>query len=53
MSFITAESQCLLEEFQAWKLFGHPDFLRLPSKLVEAIALLENELRKEILSGQE
>ncbi len=46
-SFITAESTALLEEFEAWKLFGCRDFLQLPARLVDAIFTLESELRSE------
>jgi len=46
-SYITPESVALLEEFHAWKLFGTLDYYRLPARLVEAIFVLENELRSE------
>ena len=46
-SFITPESIALLEEFHVWKLFGASDVYQLPARLVEAIFLLENELRLE------
>ncbi len=42
VSYITPESQTLLEEYHAWKLFGAGDFYRLPARLVEAIFILEN-----------
>jgi hypothetical protein len=42
----------LLEEFHAWKLFGTGDVFGLPGRLVEAIFVLENELRAEIQDGQ-
>ncbi len=37
----------MLEEFHAWKLFGSMDFRGLPARTVEAICILENELRSE------
>jgi hypothetical protein len=46
-SHITPESIALLEEFHAWKLFGACDYYRMPARLVEAIFVLENELRSE------
>jgi len=46
-SYVTAESTALLEEFYAWKLFGAMDYYKLPARLVEAIFLLENELKME------
>jgi hypothetical protein len=46
-SFITPESIALIEEFHAWKLFGIAAWRELPARLVEAIFVLENELRSE------
>lgn len=46
-SYITAESQALLEEFHAWKLIGAVDLYHMPARVVEAIFILENELRLE------
>jgi adenosine deaminase len=46
-SYITAESIALLEEFHAWKLVGVSDVYQLPARVVEAIFILENELRSE------
>jgi hypothetical protein len=51
-SYITSESISLLEEFHAWKLFGAPDFYQLPARIVEAIFLLENELRSGRNDGE-
>ena len=42
----------LLEEFHAWKLFGAGSVYDLPARLVEAIFVLENELRTESNDGQ-
>ena len=46
------ESIALLEEFHAWKLFGAGNVYDLPARLVEAIFMLENELRAESNDGQ-
>lgn len=51
-SYVTAESVALLEEFHAWKLLGSKGFYDLPARLVEAIFVLENELRAEANDGQ-
>jgi hypothetical protein len=51
-SFITAESIALLEEFHAWKLVGGSSAYDLPARLVEAIFVLENELRTTSHDGQ-
>jgi len=37
----------MIEEFHVWKLFGVSDVYRLPARQVEAIFVLENELRSE------
>jgi hypothetical protein len=37
-----------MEEFHAWKLIGASDVYQLPARVVEAIFVLENELRSEI-----
>ena len=52
VSHITAESTSLLEEFHVWKLFGCSDFYNLPARSVEAICVLENELRMEYAHAQ-
>jgi hypothetical protein len=51
-SYITSESIALLEEFHAWKLLGAGSVFELPARLVEAIFVLENELRAESNDGQ-
>ena len=51
-SYITPESIALLEEFHVWKLFGASDVYQLPARLVEAIFMLENELRSESNDAQ-
>jgi hypothetical protein len=42
----------LLEEFHAWKLLGAHSAYDLPARLVEAIFVLENELRAATNDGQ-
>jgi hypothetical protein len=44
-SYVTSESIALLEEFHAWKLVGAKNVYDLPARVVEAIFILENELR--------
>lgn len=51
-SYITSESVALLEEFHAWKLLGAGSVYDLPARIVEAIFILENELRAEMNNGQ-
>jgi hypothetical protein len=51
-SFVTSESIALLEEYHAWKLFGSADVYRLPARVVEALFVLENELRSEQNDGE-
>lgn len=53
VSHITPESITLLEEYHVWKLFGRTDYQRLPARLVEAMFILENELRLEQSDGEE
>jgi hypothetical protein len=50
-SYISAESVALIEEFHAWKLLGGGTFYALPARLVEAIFILETELRAEPTDG--
>jgi hypothetical protein len=46
-SYVSAESLHLLDEFNVWKWFGHNDLDGLPARVVDAIVLLESELRME------
>jgi hypothetical protein len=48
VSYITAESIALVQEFQAWKLIGCADVYSLPARTVDGFWILENELRVEI-----
>ena len=40
-----------IEEFYAWKLAGSLSIYELPARLVQAISILENELRAEEKDG--
>lgn len=46
-SFVTSESQALLEEFYAWKLCGHGSYLDLPARTMDAFFVLEKEFLLE------
>ena len=48
VSYITAESTVWIERFHLWRVSSKPDLMELPSKEGEAIAVLDNEWRKEI-----
>ncbi len=50
VSYVSAESLALVQEFQAWKLIGGCSVYELPSKTAEALCVLENELRAEMKS---
>jgi hypothetical protein len=52
VSYVTAESSALIQEFQVWKLFGGVDAFALPARTVEAFCILENELRVEMKSDE-
>ena len=47
-SYVSGESRVLIQEFQAWKVFGSSDVLELPARTVEAFCILDNELRAEM-----
>ncbi len=53
VSYVTAESQTLLEEFSAWKVLGISDYHDMPARAAEAIFVLEHELRMERDRGKE
>ena len=46
-SYVSAESEALLEEFHAFRVFGRADVYQLPARLVDAICVLEQEVRSE------
>lgn len=46
-SYVTAESEALLEEFHAFRVFGCADVSAMTARLVDAICILEQELRSE------
>jgi hypothetical protein len=52
-SYITADSETLVEEFFVRRRMGAIDFSMLSAKQVEAFAILENALTAEIRDGQE
>ena len=47
-SLISAESLVFLEEFNIWKRFGCGDAQRMNARVADAIALLEDELKREV-----
>jgi hypothetical protein len=46
-SHITANSEALLEGFHAFRVFGGAEPHAMPARLVDAICILEQELRSE------
>jgi hypothetical protein len=46
-SSVTVESEAMLEEFHAFRIFGCTDANAMPARLVDAICVLEQELRSE------
>lgn len=46
-SYVSAQSLAWLEEYHAWRLGGRGSVRELPARLVEALAILDNELRAE------
>jgi hypothetical protein len=52
-SYVTSESETLVEEFFVRRRMGSIDFSELNARQVEAFALLENALTLEIKDGQE
>lgn len=46
-SFVSAESEAWLEQFQTLKRFGMGDVMVLPARTVHAFIVLEKELQKE------
>lgn len=52
-SFITAESLEFIERYQAGRVFGFGDVLRLPARVVDAFCVLELEMAKEKRDGNE
>lgn len=47
-SMISAESLTFLEEFNIWKRFGCGNVRRMNARVAEAIALLEDEWKREL-----
>jgi hypothetical protein len=52
VSYITADSRSFLEQFHVRKEFGWGNVDALPSRVVEAFHILENEFQTEKRSGQ-
>jgi hypothetical protein len=52
-SFITEESQALVEEFLVRRRLDAMDFANLGARQVEAFAILEKELQRERGNGQQ
>lgn len=52
-SYITPESETLVEEFFVRRRLGAIDFSELSARQVEAFAILEKALTSEIKHGQE
>jgi hypothetical protein len=48
-SVITGESMYLLEEFSAWKLCAAGSLRTMPARVADAILILENEFRAELV----
>jgi hypothetical protein len=46
-SYISGGSLALIEEYGAWKAFGHGDYRHLPARLVDAVCVLEKEMAGE------
>jgi hypothetical protein len=51
-SYISADSQTLVEEFFVRRRLGGMDFAELTARQVEAFVILEKELASEISDGQ-
>jgi len=47
-SLISAESLVFLEEFNIWRRFGCGDARRMNARVADAIALLGDELKREV-----
>lgn len=52
-SFVTSESQALLEEFLVRRRLGAIEIRELSAKQVEAFTLLEKEITAEIRDGEQ
>lgn len=52
-SYITSDSETLVEEFFVRRRMGAIDFSELSARQVEAFAILENALTAEISDGQQ
>lgn len=52
-SYVTSDSEALVEEFFVRRRMGAFDFSELSARQVEAFAILEKALTSEIKDGQE
>lgn len=52
-SFVTAESEVLLEDFLSRRRLGRFDIRELSAREVDAFAILEHEFRQERQNGQQ
>lgn len=50
VSYLTAESLVLVQEFVAWRQSMGVDLFSLPARTAEAFCILDNELKSEIKS---
>ncbi len=53
VSYVTAESLVLVQEFVAWRQSSVAGLLSLPARTAEAFCILEKELKSEIKSEQQ
>ena len=51
-SYITSRSLAWIEKFSAWRLLGGMRLEELPARTVDALCILENELRRELSDGE-
>ena len=52
-SFVTAESEALLEKFLAIQRLGQLDLRRCPAREADAFAILDRELSRELKDAQQ
>jgi hypothetical protein len=53
VSYVTAESLVLVQEFVVWRQSEGVDLFSLPARTAEAFCILNNELKSEIKSEQQ
>jgi len=52
VSYITGASEAWVERFLTWKMLGGPSPAEMDAKTVDAMCVLEGELRKELKDGE-